>query len=183
MSFYIMNSYKSFDQIISQILYLKKHEIEPICKQYEKNFGTDCYYYENFRDHDDSGQRINYNLFTDMVEYICETSYIEIRFIDDKMYPSHYISTGYPPMGYMGRPYERKFTLARSKYECKRILRGIYWLLFSKRYKLTKEDRWYIRRKIWTQRVYEFEHKKKIIPDYIYEFYNMILIFDKHARR
>jgi hypothetical protein len=58
-------------------------------------------------------------------------------------------------------------------------LRGIYWLLFSNRYKLTIEDRKYLRRKISTQRIYEFENNKKVIPDYIYQFYTMILYFDR----
>ena len=82
---------------------------------------------------------------------------------------------------FTSKPYVRQYTITQSESECKRILRAIYWMLFSKRYQLTQEDRWYLRRKIWTQRVYEFENKKKIVPNYIYRFYNTILLFDKHA--
>lgn len=180
-----MYSYNCFSDAINDLLYEdgEKHEFKSVCIHHENIFSMDCYYYEKFRDHNDSTQDIKYNLLTDLVEYICESTYIEIRYIDDKMYPSHYISDGSPPIGYMGRPYEREYILAQSESECKRVLRAIYWLLFTKRYKLTQEDRWYIKRKIWTQRVYEFENKKKIIPDYIYRFYNTILIFDKYASK
>lgn len=173
-----MKTYKYFDQVIGEILYKKKSEFSNICIKYEE---PACYFYQRYRPFDDSTQSIDYNLITDLVEYVCETTLIQVKIIDDKMIPTHYYTTGLLPIGYLEPPYGKKYILAQPESECKRILRGIFWLLFTKRYKLTDEDRRYIRRKYWTQRVYEFENKKKIIPDYIYRFYNTILFFDKKS--
>jgi hypothetical protein len=174
-----MDTYNSFEQVLGEILHNKEIEFKSLCLNYESIFGLDCYNYQRHRPFDDSLQEIDYNLLTDLVEYICKTTLIKIKFIDDKMIPTHYFTTGYLPIGYLEPPYGTKYILCQSKIECKRILRGIYWLLFSNRYKLTIEDRKYLRRKISTQRIYEFENNKKVIPDYIYQFYTMILYFDR----
>jgi hypothetical protein len=176
-----MYSYNSFDKVITALLFFDKIEFESVCIEHEKIFGTDCYYYKRYRHFIDINQDANYNLLTDLVEYICQSTDLDVKIVDNKVIPTHFCTNGYPPVGYLGRPYEREYILAQPESECKRILRAIYWLLFTKRYQLTKEDRWYIKRKIWTQRVYEFENKKKIIPEYIYRFYNTILMFDKYA--
>jgi hypothetical protein len=179
-----MYSYKSFDDIINDLLYDDhKIEFESVCIHYEKIFSMNCYYYKRHRYFIDINQDVDYNLLTDLVEYICETTELDVKIIDDKILPTHFYTNGHLPIGYLGRPYEREYILAQSESECKRILRLLYWLLFTKRYELSVEDRWYLKRKIWTQRVYEFENKKKIIPDYIYRFYNTILLFDKYSSK
>lgn len=166
-----------FYQLVKCLLY-NSVEFEEVFIEYEKKFGKDCYYYQRHRFFDDINQDVGYNIVTDMVEYICRTTEIDFDYNKDQIIPTHFYTTGYIPCGYLGPPFECEYIIAQSHKECKRVLRGLYWMLFTKRYKLTKEDRWYIKRKIWTQRLYEFNNNKKIIPNHIYWFYNMILFFD-----
>ena len=180
-----MNSdnYRSFDDVISNFLYNEK-ELKDISIHYEQIFGMDAYYYECYRLFHDIDQCVAYNILTDMVEYICESVQLDIKFGENNtLIPTHFWCKGYPRIGYMGPPYENEYVIARSEYECKRVLRAIYWMLFTGRYQLSSEDRWYLKRKYWTQKVFEFENKMQIVPDYIYRFYNTILLFDKYSSK
>jgi hypothetical protein len=114
------------------------------------------------------------NILTIMIEYICPSNSQYISNDNDILC----FVTDNDPHPQLTLWYKEDYKNYESEAECKRILRGIYWLLFTKRYIITKEDIKYINRKICWQRLYEFHIKRKIIPEYIYKFYNMILFFN-----
>ena len=111
-----------------------------------------------------------------MVEYICPSNN---QYISNDKDVLCFITDDNDPYPNLTLWFKEEYKNWESERECKRILRCIYWLIFTKRYKITKEDIKYIKRKIWWQKLYEYHIKRKIIPEYIYNFYNMILFFIK----
>lgn len=169
--------------IIYDLLFDSSCEIKDKFIEFEKKFENNGYYYFNkFKLYfDTSLVEMDYNIISYMVEYICLTTNIWGILKDNMIIlPTFLNSSEHCPSWYYDKD---DFEVYKSQKECYRILRGIYWLIFTRRYRLTIQDKKYLIKKIWSQRFFEYETKQKIISEYIYKFYNMILFFDKHAPR